>query len=204
MKITKNNNLFRMIVDKPITNYFDLSLFPNEIRALKGEKYVLGNSDLPTIINPSGIELEMATFDSRYAKDRRLFRNSIRTIKISLHLLNIIIKDHNFGSIEFKNVLNTMIVGLESLYGNNKLIGFENSALGKVRGLKMWITRSKRFKILFKLYEALNIMRAELPKLKFEITQLMTKVYYLLIGKGISEINKLNWTKIMMNKPYTF
>lgn len=191
------------MINRPITNYLDMSLFPNEKMELKGEKYLLKNSDEGIIKKPGYYEGKLNSFDPKTAKNKILFRQSRRTINISLDMLIMLAQNHNLGAVELRNTLNTMITALESLNGNNKAYGFDNLSLSKFRGIKMWITRRPRFKTWARIYEALNTMTKELPMMEKTITVTMWEVHRLITGTHISLLNNQTWTKIMREKPFT-
>ena len=180
-----------------------MSLFPNEKMELKGEKYLLKNSDEGIIKKPGYYEGKLNSFDPKTAKNKILFRQSRRTINISLDMLIMLAQNHNLGAVELRNTLNTMITALESLNGNNKAYGFDNLSLSKFRGIKMWITRRPRFKTWARIYEALNTMTKELPMMEKTITVTMWEVHRLITGTHISLLNNQTWTKIMREKPFT-
>ena len=181
----------------PIVNYMDLSLFPNEIRELRGEKFIMKNSDEGIIKKPGYTEGKVVSFDHKTAKDKRLLRRSCRTINTSLEMLLILIKNHSMGAVELRNTLNTLITALESLNGNNESYGFDNLALSKLRGIKMWITRRPRFKTWTQVYKALNLLTKEIPTLEKNITIVMWEIHKLITGTNISLFNEKNWIKIM-------
>jgi hypothetical protein len=190
--------------DRPITQFLDLSLFPEELMELKGEAYVLGDSTLPIVISPDGMRNDAVSLDIyKCAKNKKLLLKSFMTIKTGIEFLTVIVKNHDFGSIEMKHATAVIVIGLESLDGNHKDTKFRNESLEGFRNIKLCITRSRRFKTWYKIYNTLNKMRSEFPKLNRTITNLMYEVHGLLIGTDVGHMNLENWSKVMHQKPPT-
>jgi hypothetical protein len=188
--------------DRPISQFLDLSIFPNELMELKGEAYVLGDSDLPIVIAPDGMSSKLAALDLRSAKNKKLMRKSIITIKTGIEFLAVIVQNHDFGAVEMKHAMSVIVLGLESVCGNYTNRKFENESLDKMRNIKLCITRSRKYKTWYKIYNALNILRSEFPRLGNTTTKLMIIVHKLLVGEEIGSQNIENWSRIMMQKPY--
>jgi hypothetical protein len=197
--------LFRLLkmFDRPISQFLDLSLFPSELMEMKGEAYVLGDSELPIVVDPYGMRLEAHPLKISSAKNKKLLRKSLITIKTGVEFLTVVVRNHDFGSVEMKHATAVLVIGLESLEGNIKDCKFKHSTLEKMRNVKLCITRSRRFKTWHKIDLALNLMRAELPKIQQSITNLMFEIHDLLVGTNIGKLNTENWSKIMKAKPDT-
>ena len=187
--------------DRPISQFLDLSLFPNELMELKGEAYVLGEADMPIVVDPYGMRLESNPLKISSAKNKKLLRKSFITIKTAVEFLTVVVENHDFGAVEMKHATAVIVLGLESLEGNIKDAKFKHATLEKMRNVKLCITRSRRFKTWHKIYLALNVMRSELPRIEQTITNLMFKVHDLLIGTNIGTLNIENWSRIMKSKP---
>ena len=123
-------------------------------------------------------------------------------IKTALLYLNTLSEQHGFGAVEMKHTLCILIEGLDALSHNCILVGFENKALERARGIKMWITRSPRYKTLYKLYYMLQTMGAELPALQRTIITTRWKLYDVLVGKEIGRQLEPVWRKLQMEKPH--
>ena len=187
--------------DTPITEFVDL--FPTEIRRLKGERYVLHDGALPLITEPKTTTIEAGQFKAKWAKNKKYYRKSIIAIKTSLMYLNTLSEQHGYGAVEMRLTLSILILGLESLGHNCFKIGFENKSLEKARGIKMWVSRSPRFKTLYKLYYMLQTMGAELPALKSSVNITRWKIYDVLVGTEIGRQSEKVWHKLQMEKPHT-
>jgi hypothetical protein len=187
--------------DMPITDYVDL--FPTEIRRLKGERFVLHDGALPLITEPKCASMESGQFKAKWAKNRKSYRKSMIAIKTSLMYINILSEQHGYGAVEMRLTLSILISGLESLVHNCIKLGFENKSLEKARGIKMWVSRSPRYKTLYKLYYMLQTMGAELPALKNSVNITRWKIYDVLVGKEIGRQSEKVWHKLQMEKPHT-
>ena len=180
-----------------------MDLFPTEIRRLRGEKFVLNDGELELLITiPQLVEIESDKIVGSLAKDKKLFRKSIKTVKKAIDYIDMLINHHDFGASELKSSLNVLIIGLESLKGNSTQMGISYLACEKARGTKMWITRSARFKTWFKIYNLWGLIGAEIPILA-NITDISRwKIYNLLIGNGIGKLNERTWMRLMKEKPF--
>ena len=187
--------------DSPITEYMDL--FPTEIRRLKGERFVLHNGALPLITEPKVSTMDSGQFKSKWAKNKNGYRKGIIAIKTSLMYLNILSEQHGYGAVEMRLTLSILISGLESMIHNCIKVGFENKALEKSRGIKMWVSRSPRYKTLYKIYYMLQTMGAEIPALQSAVTITRWKLYDVLIGKEVGRQSECVWHKLQMEKPHT-
>jgi hypothetical protein len=187
--------------DSPITEYIDL--FPTEIRRLKGERFVLHNGALPLITEPKVSTMDSGQFKSKWAKNKKGYRKGIIAIKTSLMYLNILSEQHGYGAVEMRLTLSILISGLESMIHNCIKVGFENKALEKSRGIKMWVSRSPRYKTLYKIYYMLQTMGAEIPALQSAVTITRWKLYDVLIGKEVGRQSECVWHKLQMDKPHT-
>jgi hypothetical protein len=187
--------------DSPITNYVDL--FPTEIRRLKGEHFVLHDGALPLITEPKAVTMEGKQFKSKWAKNKKSYRKSLIAIKTSLMYFNILTEQHGYGAVEMRLTLSLLIAGLEALVHNCIKIGFENKSLEKARGIKMWVSRSPRYKTLYKLYYMLQTMGAELPALQSTVNITRWRIYDVLVGKEIGRQSEKVWHKLQMEKPHT-
>ena len=187
--------------DIPITKYVDL--FPTEIRKLRGESFVLHDGSLPLITKPKSTTIEAGQFKGKWAKNKKNYRKSIIAIKTALMYLNILTEQQGYGATEMKLTLGILIAGLEPL--NNKCIvpGFENKALERTRGIKMWVTRSPRYKTWYKVYYMLQTMGAELPSLQSTILITRWKIYDVLVGREVGKQSEAVWHKLQLEKPYT-
>ena len=187
--------------DTPITDYVDL--FPTEIRRLKGERFVLHDGGLPLITEPKVKTMDSGNFKSKWAKNKKGYRKAIIAIKTSLMYLNTLTEQHGYGAVEMRITLSLLISGLEAMVHNCIKIGFENKSLEKTRGIKMWVSRSPRYKTLYKLYYMLQTMGAELPALQSAITITRWKLYDVLMGKEVGRQSEKVWRKLQKEKPHT-
>jgi hypothetical protein len=187
--------------DSPITRYVDL--FPTEIRRLRGESFVLHDGALPLITKPKSSTMGSGQFKGKWARNKKNYRKSIIAIKTALMYLNILTEQQGYGATEMKLTLGILVAGLESLSNKCIVPGFENKSLERTRGIKMWVTRSPRYKTWYKVYYMLQNMGAELPSLQSTVLITRWKIYDVLVGKEVGKQSEAVWKKLQMEKPYT-